>query len=142
MKVFETMTPEVVTVGPDSPLVDAARLMRDNDIGPLPVCEDGRLVGMLTDRDITVRATAQGRDPGETRVREVMTPEVVCCLETDDVDQAADIMQRAQLRRLLVIDKNGRLLGIVSLGDIVLQTGDEKLAGETLEAVSEPSIKR
>ena len=141
MKVFETMTPEVVTVGPDTPLAEAARLMRDNDIGPLPVSDDGRLVGMLTDRDITVRATAQGRDPSSTLVREVMTPELVCCLETDDVEQAADIMQRAQLRRLVVIDRTGRLLGIVSLGDIVLQTGDEKLAGETLEAVSEPSFK-
>jgi CBS domain-containing protein len=142
MKVFETMTPDVLMVGPSGTLAEAARLMKENDIGTLPVCDAGRLVGMLTDRDITVRATAEGRDPRVTRVEEVMTPEVICCLESDDVQQAADVMQRAQLRRLLVIDAEGRLAGIVSLGDIVLQTGDEKLAGETLERVSEPTADR
>ena len=142
MKVFETMTPDVLMVGPAGTLAEAARLMKENDIGTLPVCDAGRLVGMLTDRDITVRATAEGRDPRVTRVEEVMTPEVICCLESDDVKQAADVMQRAQLRRLLVIDGEGRLAGIVSLGDIVLQTGDDKLAGETLERVSEPTADR
>ena len=142
MKVFETMTPDVVMVGPAGSLAEAARLMKENDIGTLPVCDAGRLIGMLTDRDITVRATAEGRDPQVTRVEEIMTPEVVCCLASDDVQQAADVMQRAQLRRLLVIDAEGRLSGIVSLGDIVLQTGDEKLAGETLERVSEPTGNR
>jgi CBS domain-containing protein len=141
VQVFETMTPDVVTVKPDTTLAEAARLMRENGIGPLPVCEGDRLLGMLTDRDITVRATAEGLDPESTPVRSVMTPEVVCCFEGDDVRQAADIMQRAQLRRLLVVDRDGRLAGIVSLGDIALQTGDEKLAGATLERVSEPSTE-
>ena len=138
MKVFEVMTSRVVTVTPDAPLALAARLMKEADVGPLPVCEGRQVIGMLTDRDITVRATADGRDPNTTRVDEVMTPEAVCCLEHDDVRRAAQLMQAAQLRRLLVVDADGRLAGIVSLGDLALQAGDEELAGETLERVSEP----
>ena len=88
MKVFEAMTPDVVTVAPDASLTTAARLMRESDIGPLPVCEGRRVIGMLTDRDITVRAIAEGRDPNQTRVAEVMTPEVVCCQDGDDVQRA------------------------------------------------------
>lgn len=142
MKVFEAMTPDVVTVGPDAPLTQAARLMRESDIGPLPVCEGKRIIGMLTDRDITVRATAEGRDPNATRVDEVMTPEVICCLEGDDIERAAQLMQSAQLRRLIVVDAAGRLAGIVSLGDLALQTGDDALSGQTLERVSEPPAGR
>jgi CBS domain-containing protein len=89
VKVFEVMTSRVVTVAPDAPLALAARLMKEADVGPLPVCEGRRVVGILTDRDITVRATADGRDPNTTRVDEVMTPEAVCCLESDDVQRAA-----------------------------------------------------
>jgi CBS domain-containing protein len=137
------MTPDVVTVRPDTPLAEAARLMRDSDLGPLPVCDDdGRIVGMLTDRDITIRATAEGKDPRSTRVEEVMTPEAVCCLDTDEVRKAAEVMQSAQLRRLLVVSRDGHLAGIVSLGDLALQTGDEELTGQTLERVSEPPASR
>jgi CBS domain-containing protein len=142
VKVFEAMTPDVVTVAPDAPLTEAARLMRESDVGPLPVCEGKRIVGMLTDRDITVRAIAEGRDPNITRVAEVMTPEVTCCQEGDDVERAAQLMQSAQLRRLLVVDAEGRLAGIVSLGDLALQTGDDELSGQTLERVSEPPAGR
>jgi CBS domain-containing protein len=142
VKVFEAMTPDVVTVAPDASLTTAARLMRESDIGPLPVCEGKRVIGMLTDRDITVRAIAEGRDPNQTRVAEVMTPEVVCCQDGDDVQRAAQLMQSAQLRRLLVVDGEGRLAGIVSLGDIALQTGDDALTGQTLEGVSEPPAGR
>ena len=138
MQVFEAMTPDVISVAPDATLVEAARTMKTLDIGPLPVCVGSELLGMITDRDITVRATAEGLDPRETLVRDVMTAEVVCCHASDDVRTAARIMQVAQLRRLLVVNDGGRLVGIVSLGDLVLQTGDEKLAGETLEKVSEP----
>ena len=138
MRVSEAMTTDVVTVSPKASLIEAARLMRDSDIGPLPVCEEGRILGMLTDRDITVRAVASGKAPGSTRVADVMSPEVVSCLESDNVRRAAEIMQSAQLRRLLVVNSDGRLAGIVSLGDLALQTGDEELTGETLERVSEP----
>jgi CBS domain-containing protein len=141
MQVFEAMTPEVVSVPPQTTLMDAARTMRDFDIGPLPVCDGKRLLGLVTDRDITVRATAEGRDPRTTEVREVMTSELVACYETDEVDRAAGLMQAAQLRRLLVVDEAGHLVGIVSLGDLVLQTGDKELASRTLEKVSEPAAE-
>ena len=139
MQVFEAMTPEVVSVPPETTLVDAAQMMKELDVGPLPVCDADRLLGMITDRDIIVRAIAEGRDPRATEVRDVMTTEIVCCRENDDVREAAKLMQESQLRRLLVVNEEGRLVGIVSLGDIVLQTGDPKLAGKTLEKVSEPS---
>ena len=138
MKVSEAMTASVVTVSRDTPLADAARLMRDSDVGPLPVADEGRLVGVLTDRDITIRAVADGRDPFSTRVDEVMTPKVVCCLDTDDVEHAAEMMQSAQLRRLLVVSEDGRLAGIVSLGDLAVRNGNDSLSGETLQHVSEP----
>jgi CBS domain-containing protein len=139
MQVFEAMTPEVVSVPPEATLVDAAQTMKELDVGPLPVCDGERLLGMVTDRDIVVRAIAEGRDPRSTEVREVMSSDVVCCREADDVRQAAKVMQESQLRRLVVLNAEGRVVGIVSLGDIVLQTGDDKLAGKTLEKVSEPS---
>jgi len=142
VKVSEAMTPAVVTVSRDTPLTDAARLMRDSDVGPLPVADEGRLVGVLTDRDITIRAVANGKDPFSTRVDEVMTPKVVCCLDTDEVERAAEMMQSAQLRRLLVVDEGGRLAGIVSLGDIAVRTGNDTLSGETLQHVSEPPPSR
>jgi len=137
MKVFEAMTPDVVSVPPEATIREAAQLMKQLDIGPLPVCDEGRLVGMLTDRDITLRATAEGRDPKTTPVVDVMTPEVICCFDTDEVEQAALLMQEAQLRRLVVINDDRRPVGVVSLSDIVLQTGDQRLAGRTLEGISD-----
>jgi CBS domain-containing protein len=137
MKVYEAMTPDVVSVPPEASIQEAAQLMRQLDIGPLPVCDDGRLVGMLTDRDITLRATAEGRDPHQTPVIDVMTPEVICCFENDEVEQAALLMQEAQLRRLVVINEERKPVGVVSLSDIVLQTGDRRLAGRTLEGISD-----
>lgn len=139
MKVHDVMTPEVIMVGPNASLTEAAQLMKEEDIGPLPVCENDRVFGMLTDRDIAVRAVAEGRDPQSTRVRDVMTPDLVCCFESDDVEEAARLMQETQLRRLLVIDDDRRLVGIVSLADIVQQTGDDELGGETLERVTDPT---
>lgn len=94
MKVSAVMTTNVITIGPDATLTEAARRMRGLDIGPLPVADGDRLVGMLTDRDIAVRATAEGRDPSATRVSDVMTRDVVCCFEDDEVLQAARTMAR------------------------------------------------
>jgi CBS domain-containing protein len=140
MQVYEAMTPEVVSALPDTTLMDAAQTMRNMDIGLLPVVDEGRPVGMMTDRDITVRATAEGLDPRLTPVRDVMTPEVTACHADDDVREAARLMQTAQLRRLLVVDQAGYLVGVVSIGDLALQTGDDKLTGQTLEKVSEPGM--
>ena len=139
MRVKEVMTPGVDVIRPDSTLQEAAAKMKARDIGPLPVCDGGRLVGMLTDRDITVRATAEGEDPATIRVRDIMTPEVVACFEDQLVSEAAQLMQDRQVRRLVVLNRDKQLVGIVSLGDLAVQTGDEQLAGQTLEQVSEPA---
>src|SRR5262249_18576538 len=115
-------------------------MMKNLDVGPLPVCGDNdRLAGMLTDRDITVRAVAEGRDPRGTTVQEGMTPDVIYCFEDQDVREAARLMQERQVRPLVVLHRGKRLVGIVSLGDLAVETGDAKLAGSTLEQVSLPT---
>jgi len=139
MKVKEIMTPGVECIRPDDTLQQAARKMRDLDVGPLPVCgENERLVGMLTDRDITVRAVAEGKDPGTSRVRDAMSEGVCYCFEDDEVAAAARQMQEKQLRRLVVLNRDKRLTGIVSLGDLAVETRDKHLAGKTLQDVSAP----
>lgn len=139
MRVSDVMTRGVECASPDDTLQEAAAKMRALDIGPLPVCQDGRLVGMITDRDITVRATAEGAAPLLIRVGDVMTPEVISCYGDEDVVDAARLMEQRQVRRLVVLDRNKRLVGIVSLGDIAIETGDVQTAGITLEAVSDPN---
>jgi CBS domain-containing protein len=137
MLVSEVMTRGVVCVSPETTLQEAARKMKSLDVGPLPVCDDDRLAGMITDRDIAVRAVAEGRDPNATRVGEVMTPEVVYCFEDEELEEAVRLMQEKQVRRLVVLDRDRRLCGIVSLGDVAVSTGDQRLAGKTLESVSQ-----
>jgi CBS domain-containing protein len=142
MQLKEIMTRKVEVVHPDAALEEAAQKMKRLDIGPLPVCDGERLVGMLTDRDITVRATAEGRDPKSTRVRDVMTEEVFYCFDDQSIEEAAEIMERAQIRRLPIVDRDKRLVGIVSLGDLAVDTGEEALKAEVLTAVSEPTQPR
>jgi CBS domain-containing protein len=139
MQLKELMTHGVEVIHPDATLQEAARQMRGLDIGPLPVCDGERLVGMLTDRDITVRATAEGRDPKTTKVRDVMTCEVIYAFEDQGVTEAARLMEEHQIRRLVVLNRDNRLAGIVALGDLAVHTGNERLAGEVVERVSEPS---
>lgn len=139
MRIAEIMTrdPEVVTS--EFILKDAALKMRQLDVGMLPIRRDDRLVGMLTDRDITVRATAEGRDPRNTKVSDVMTPEVVCCFEDQDVSEAAKLMQEKQIRRLPILNRQKRLVGIVSLGDVAVHSGEQEIVSETIKEVSEPA---
>lgn len=139
VQVKDIMTRNVEVVHPETTLWEAAQKMAALDVGMLPVCTGDQLVGMLTDRDITVRATAEGRDPKSTRVHEVMTPEVVYVFEDDDVGEAARIMTEQQIRRLVVLNQSKKLAGIISLGDLAVHTGDTQQAGQTLEGVSEPS---
>ena len=139
MQIREIMTREPVVIGPDMVLKEAAETMRDLDSGVMPVGQNDRLVGMLTDRDITIRATAAGKDPNQTRVEEVMTPDVVYCFEDDDARDAALKMEEHQIRRLIVLNHDNRLVGILSLGDLAVHTSDDRLAGEVAEAVSEPA---
>jgi CBS domain-containing protein len=136
MQVSDVMTQDVKAVTPQTPLEEAARMMRDEDVGVLPVGDSDRLVGMVTDRDIVVRAVAEGRAPAELKVSDVLTPEIYFCREDDSLEDAADIMAEHQVRRLPVLDQDGRLRGIVALADVV-QT-DPDTAGEALEVISEP----
>jgi CBS domain-containing protein len=105
----------------------------------LPVCDGEQLVGMVTDRDITVRATAAGKDPRTATVREVMSKDVLYCFDDQDVSEAARLMESQQVRRVPVLDHSRRLVGIVSLGDVATTTRDDRLSGEVLERVSEPA---
>jgi CBS domain-containing protein len=139
MQIREIMTREPVVVPPDMVLKEAAERMRDLDSGVLPVGQQDRVIGMLTDRDITIRATAAGKDPNQTRVEEVMTQDVVYCYEDDDARDAARKMEEHQLRRLIVLNREERPVGILSLGDLAVHTTDDRLAGEVAEAVSEPA---
>jgi CBS domain-containing protein len=116
--------------------------MQQLDIGPLPVCDGDRVVGMLTDRDITVRAVAEGRDPRTTTVRDVMTPDLVYGFEDQDIQDATRLMEQHQIRRLPVLNRAKRLVGMVSLGDLAVRAGNPPLAGEVLEQVSEPAAPR
>jgi CBS domain-containing protein len=138
MQLKEVMTPGVEVVSPEASIREAAEKMRHLDIGPLPVCDGDRLVGLLTDRDITVRAVADGRDPVTTLVREVMTPDIVYGFDDQDVQDATRLMEQYQIRRLPVLNRNKRLVGIVSLGDLAVHPGHQPLASEVLEQVSEP----
>jgi CBS domain-containing protein len=143
MKISQVMTRGVECTKPNATLQDAARRMRDLDVGVLPVCGDeDRLVGMVTDRDIIVRAAAEGQDPGSARVKDVMTPEVIYAFEDQDVSEAARLMKEHQVRRLIALNRDRRLVGILSLGDLAVDGGDARLSGTTLEAVSEPSRPR
>jgi CBS domain-containing protein len=135
----EIMTRNVEVVRPDAPIREAAEKMRSLDVGSLPVCDGQRLVGMITDRDITIRAIADGRDPSQTPVTEAMTPEIVYCYDDQDVKEVAELMEERQIRRLPIISRDKRLVGIVSLGDLAVDTGKKKMAGQTLTEISKPA---
>jgi CBS domain-containing protein len=138
MKIKEIMTKSVETIAPDMPIQEAADRMRSLDVGVLPVSKGDRLVGMLTDRDLTIRAVAQGKDPKTTPVQEAMTVDFVYCFEDQETEEAERIMEKNQIRRLPVLSDSKLLVGIVSLGDLATKT-DERRAGETLQKVSQPS---
>jgi CBS domain-containing protein len=129
MNIKDCMTRRVHTVGPDATIADAARMMAENDVGALPVASPDRLLGMITDRDIAVRAVAAELGP-DTRVRAVMSDEVLYCFENEEVEDVLANMGDIQVRRLPVVDQEKRLVGIVSLSD--LADDEEQAAGEAL----------
>ena len=137
MKVKDISTPDPQCVSPDASLTEAARQMRILDIGMLPVCENGRLIGTVTDRDITVRAVAEGLDPKTVKVRQMMTQEVVYCYENRSVEEAARLMEEKKIRRLPVLSQAKQLVGIVSIGDLAARAHERRLAGEVLEHVAQ-----
>ena len=136
MKVSEIMTPDVHMANPDQTIREAAKTMAEIDAGALPVSENDRLIGMITDRDIAVRCIAEGRGP-DAKVREVMTQEIKYCFGDQEVEEVAKNMAQQQLRRLPVIDRSKRLVGIVSLGDIAAGEGPD-VSGDALRGISQP----
>lgn len=136
MRVSEAMSRDVMVANPDQTIRDAARIMSEIDAGVLPVGENDRLVGMITDRDIAVRAVAQDRPPS-TKVREVMSREVLYCYDDQDLDEIAINMGDEQVRRMPVVNRDKRLVGIISIGDVA-QTATAKTAGRAVADISSP----
>ena len=136
MKINDVMTRDVRTISPDQTASEAATFMLNEDAGSIPVTDGDRLVGMITDRDIAVRGVAKGYGP-DTPVRDLMTTGVICARMDDDISEIASRMSDEQVRRIPVTDDQGRLCGIVSLGDLARET-DKTAAGKALEGVSAP----
>jgi CBS domain-containing protein len=136
--VRDAMTPIVRTASPSQSLADAAQMMKSDDAGSIPVVEDGRIVGILTDRDIVIRAVAEGADPRTTTVDNVASGELVTVGPDQDLDEALTLMARHQVRRLPVVEAGGQLVGILAQADVALMA-KEKKAGEMLEQISQPT---
>ena len=138
MQVKELMSRGVEFVSADVTLREAAEKMKRYDIGAIPVLEHGILKGIITDRDITIRAVSEGRDPNKTKIKDMMTPEVFSCFEDQEIEEAVKLMEEKQVRRLVVMNRDNMPVGVLSMGDIAVH-GSEKLAGEAFERVSEPT---
>lgn len=137
MRAGDVMTRDVVTVRPDAMIREAARMMNEVNVGVLPVCDGRHLVGIITDRDIVVRSTADGMRPDATPVHVVMTSDVCWCREDDPVEKIEESMARRQIRRMPVVDQDKRLVGMIALGD--LATDRAPGAGDALRRIAEPS---
>lgn len=140
MKARDVMTRHVECIAPEATVQGAAARMESLNVGSLPICEEARLIGMITDRDIVLRSVAAGHDPKLQRVHEVMSHDVTYCFDNQEVAEISEIMSQKQIRRLPVLNRDKQLVGIISLGDLAVETGDEKLAGHALEAISEHAI--
>ena len=136
MLVKEIMTRQVELVEPSLSLKEAADRMKTKNIGALPVGENDRLVGMLTDRDIAIRGVANGMDANQTKVRDCMTSEINYCYEDQTLEEAGKLMMVKKIRRLPVLNKNKKLVGICSLDDVAARSENSKLAGEVLKELS------
>lgn len=139
MKVKEIMTCNVESISSNANLVEAARKMLSLDVGALPIWENDKLIGMVTDRDITIRGVADEKNPSSTSVKEIMTYDVCCCFEDDDIHHAANMMEERSIHRLLVVNSNNDPVGFVSLSDFAVKSHDEHLTYEVLERISEPA---
>lgn len=142
MTLKEIMTQDVESIPADTTIHNAAQKMASLNVGVLPVVDGEELVGVITDRDIAIRAVAEGMEPDVATVRDVMTASAECCHDEDQVERAAELMEQRQIRRVLVVDEDDCLCGIVSLGDLATRTGDHDLPEEVLEEVSAPSAPR
>lgn len=135
MKIRDIMVTEVEAAEPDDTLDEVAAMMREQDVGAIPVVENGELIGIITDRDIVIRCIAEGRDPTDVAADEVISGDLQTVEPDDDLEEARRIMARHQIRRLPVIE-NGALVGMVSLGDLAVKADEDK-AADTLEEISE-----
>jgi CBS domain-containing protein len=136
------MKEEVRLIHPERTLLEAAKKMQQFDIGALPVVDDGKVVGMITDRDILVRAVAEGGNPNETKTADVMTKDVVTAYDDQDVNEAGKLMKENQIRRLVILNRNNEISGMLSLGDLATAALDRSEKGEVLEKVSEAEHKQ
>lgn len=134
----DLMSRDVKVVGPEMSILDAAKEMRDGDFGMMPVGENDRMIGTISDRDIAIRAVAEGMGV-DTKVRDVMTVDVFWAYEDDSVEHAAKIMSERQVRRLPVVNRDKRLVGIVALGDFAVESSEIKPAAQALSEISKPS---
>ena len=137
-KLTDLMSRDVKVISPETSIREAATQMREGDFGMLPVGENDRLIGAITDRDIAIRAVAQGKE-GHTKVREVMSEGIAWVFEDQTVEDAAKMMSERQVRRLPVVDRKKRLVGIVALGDFAVESSEIRPAAEALSEISKPS---
>ena len=142
MRLGEMMAINVEVIGSNASFKEAAAKMRDLEVGLIPVCEGNELKGRLTDRDITVRATAEGRSPSRTSVCDIMSKEIDYCFEDQEIEEAMDLMEAKQIRRLPILNREKRLVGIVSLGDLSVLAWQNILLGETFKELSRPAVLR
>ena len=132
----DVMTSNPCTIDADKSVAYAAKMMRDEDVGLAPIVEGDKLIGMLTDRDIAIRVVAEGRNPDQVKVRDVASKQVVTIDPQQDLDEALRIMAKHQVRRLAVVEEDGRLVGVVAQADVARE-GDEKQTGKLVEEISE-----
>jgi CBS domain-containing protein len=135
-RIREIMTSNPSTIEPDKPVAEAARIMKQEDAGVVPVTENGRLTGMVTDRDIAIRVVAEGKDPQSTSVREVASTDLVTIDPQQDLDEALRLMAKHKVRRLPVVEEDGRLVGVVAQADVA-RTGDDTQTGQVVQEISE-----
>jgi CBS domain-containing protein len=139
MKLSEVMTRDVQIANPDDTLAEAALRMTEHEVGALPVCNGRKVLGMITDRDLVVRGLARHLDAETTQVQRCMSEGVLWCYEDEDVAEAARKMAEQQVRRLIVVDRDKNLVGMVALADVA-RSADERVSGSALEGISEPSL--
>ena len=135
MQVKDVMNTKLELIRPETNAVEAARKMRDGDLGALPVMDEENVVGMVTDRDLAIRVLAEGLSPDQVQIQDIMTADVLSCSPEDSLDEAAELMAELQVRRLLVMDENKKLVGILSLGDMALI--DESVMTQAMDGIAE-----
>lgn len=137
MKIQEIMSKNPQSVSSNDKLSLAAEKMKKLDVGFLPVVDNGKISGVVTDRDIIIRAVANHKNPEEAKVKDCMSSKASCCFEDDDIQKAVNLMEDKQIRRLPIINRQNKLVGVVTIGDLAIQAHNQKLSGEVIEKISE-----